>query len=263
MVEEIYMDFAKDFVKQAGIIAKKYFLQDTTQWKKDQTPVTEADLAINTLLIKTVNTLFPGHRVIGEEESTTNESDYCRVCDPIDWTIPYSHGVPVSSVCLSLLYKWESMLWIIYDPFLDRMFWSDGLHAYMNDELIHVNSETDPNKMMIAIECFPRAAYDFTALQAELIKMNIKVVQFASIAYPTALVAAWMFTATIHPANPIWEFAAAKPIVTCAGGKVTDLMGKPQNYLGEIHWHISSNGAVHDFLVDLIAKTVDLTHPRS
>lgn len=91
MVEEIYMDFAKDFVKQAGVIAKKYFLHSTTEWKKDQTPVTEADLAINTLLIKAVNTLFPGHRIIGEEESTTNESDYCWVCDPIDGTIPYSH----------------------------------------------------------------------------------------------------------------------------------------------------------------------------
>ncbi len=255
---EHYVQFAKEFVREAGTIAKKYFNSDTTQWKDDMTPVTKADLEINTLLITKVNELFPWHRVIGEEESTNNESDYCWICDPIDGTILYRVGIPVFSVCISLLHKWKPLLGVIYDPIMDRLFYGDGQSSYLNDEIINVNNEDNLEKCVIAIENFPKDVYDLGELYKQLTALNIKVVQFASIAYPTALIASGQVSATIFPMNQIWEFAPAMPIITGAGGKVTTFTGDNPDFLDPAHCYVASNGKIHDFILDIIKKTVKI-----
>lgn len=255
-----YIDFAKNFVKEAGVIARKYFNNSETQRKSDLTPVTQADTEINSLLIEKVKSLFPDHKVMGEEESMDGSSEWCWVCDPIDGTAPYTMGIPIFSICLALLHNSESVLGIIYDPILDKMFRSDGEKSYMNDQQIHVNQESDVKKCMVAIEnlIMHKGELSFSDLYAALREESIKEVQFLSIAYPTALVGAGKLGATIFPAHHIWEYAAAKPIIECAGGKVTNLKGEKVDFRNPGPGYIASNGVIHDFLLDIIKKTVKL-----
>ncbi|MEI7477293.1 MAG: inositol monophosphatase family protein [bacterium] len=112
-----YLDFAKEFMKQAGVIFKKYSRANkNTQYKEDTTPVTMADLEINDLLIAMVQKYFPDHAVMGEEASDIKEAEYVWVCDPVDGTVPYSRNLSISTICLSLLKNGISMLGVIYDP---------------------------------------------------------------------------------------------------------------------------------------------------
>jgi myo-inositol-1(or 4)-monophosphatase len=81
-----FLDFAISFVKQGGEIMKRNFsLQMKKEWKYDNTPVTETDIAINNLLIEEISKKFPTHNIIGEEKSSLGKiSEYTRICDPVD-----------------------------------------------------------------------------------------------------------------------------------------------------------------------------------
>jgi len=91
-----YLEFAKSLALEAGKIMRTYFLVTDTTWKADQTPVTQADTEINSLVIDRVQKAYPSHSVYGEEESSLRESKFLWVCDPVDGTLPYSLGLPLS-----------------------------------------------------------------------------------------------------------------------------------------------------------------------
>ncbi|MBI3626632.1 hypothetical protein HY224_01135, partial [Candidatus Uhrbacteria bacterium] len=95
-----HKDFALQLAKEAGqIIRTNFVLGMKKEWKKDNTPVTETDLRINQMVIERINSAWPGHGVLAEEGNKLIEggSEFVWVCDPIDGTIPFSYGIPVST----------------------------------------------------------------------------------------------------------------------------------------------------------------------
>lgn len=54
------------------------------------------------------------------------------------------------------------------------------------------------------------------------------------------------------------DIAAVKVIVEEAGGKVTDLFGKEQNYDQDINGAIISNGIIHDEVIEIIKNKVKI-----
>jgi len=256
-----YKQFAKDFAKKAGEIMLEHFgLGMTKEWKSENnTPVTDADLLINSLLIKEIKNRWPEHSVKGEEESNINEqSEYTWVCDPIDGTIPFSHGVPICMFSLALTKNGKSILGVTYDPFGDRLFFaSQNEGAYLNNEKISVSKISNFEGVVAEYEMFKTARFDINKLAEHLcIEKDVKLVKMASIIYPSCLVAAGEFGFTIFPHNTAHDAAAVKIIVEEAGGKVTDLFGNEQRYDQDIQGVIVSNGVLHDELVSLSKQMV-------
>jgi|SRR3989338_7530708 len=256
---EQYRNFALKIAKEAGKIMKEYFVVGMArQEKKDTSPVTEADLKINSLLIKEVVKLFPSHSVLGEEESNVVKgSEYVWVCDPVDGTIPYSLGLPISVFSLALVKNGEVLLGVTYDPFCDRLYSAEkGKGAYLNEKKIHVSNSTTLEKAKIEYEMWNKSKYDLQPLVNELKKYNTFFMQFSSYVNPSVLVAAGEFTATIFPHTTPHDAAAVKIIVEEAGGKVTDIFGNEQRYDQPINGLLVSNGILHDQLVALAKQFV-------
>lgn len=257
---EEYKQFAKDFAKKAGEIMLEHFgLGMAKEWKKDSTPVTEADLKINSLFIEAVKSKFPTHSVRGEEESNMKEgSEYTWVCDPIDGTIPFSHGVPICMFSVALVKDGKSILGVTYDPFGDRLFFASlGEGAYLNDEKISVSDTSDLKAVMADYEMWQGARYDINKLGQYLcMERDVKLTKFACITYPSCLVAVGEFGFTIFPHTTAHDAVALKIIVEEAGGKVTNLFGEEQRYDEEINGVIISNGVLHDELVSLAKQMV-------
>ncbi len=246
-------------MREAWEIFKKYYFSDKqTIFKEDATPLTIADTTINTLFIKKVQEAFPWHSVLWEEESVGWTSEYMWVIDPIDGTIPYSHSLPIASIVVSLLHWWKPILGGVYDPLWDKLYLGDWNATFCNDHNIRVSSESEPSKVLVAIECFPRAPYSMNKIHNVLCDANFKVIQFCSIAYPTSLIATGEVAAAIFPWNWPREFAALKPIIEWAGGKVTDFYWNEQLYNTKdwCKWHLATNWHMHEYFVDLIAKYV-------
>ena len=220
---EEYKNFAIGIAKEAGEIMKKYFAIGMERMEKEDTsPVTKADLEINSLLIKEVSRLFSTHSVLGEEESNlVKDSEYIWVCDPVDGTIPYSLGLPVATFSLALVKNGEVVFGVVYDPFCDRLYTAEkGKGAYLNDKKIHVSDYATLEKARVEYEMWNRSKYDFQPLINELKKYNTMLLHFASYVNPSALVATGEFAATIFPHTTVHDVAAVKIIVEEAGGKV-------------------------------------------
>ena len=254
-----FRKFALELAQQAGgLIRSNFKLGMKKEWKADSSPVTETDLAINKLLIEGVKKHFPAHSVLGEEESAMVEgSEYTWVCDPVDGTIPFSHGVPTCVFSLALAHNGDPVLGVIYDPFMDRLLWAEkGKGAFMNNDPIHVNDAASPDRTVIGMPIWVRSKYKLIELQAELMERGATVMGLQSVVYMALLTATGEFCATSFGGATAHDGAAVKIIVEEAGGKVTDLFGNEQRWDQPIKGYIASNGKVHAELVKAIGQLI-------
>lgn len=252
------LEFAKSLAVEAGTIMRENFMDGSArEWKSDATPVTLTDTAINSIVIERISAKFPDHSVLGEEESHNLGQEYVWVCDPVDGTLPFSHGVPVSTFSLALTHNGESIVGVVYDPFMNRLFYAArGQGAFMNDAPIHVSTNGMQNAV-IDIAGFPSAHPVIDAageFLTDLASLGAHVTSLWSVILPSSLVAAGEYTATIFNLDKPEDGAAIKVIVEEAGGKVTDLFGDEQRADAPVKGFIASNGVVHQQIVDVLAK---------
>lgn len=254
-----YLEFAKQLAQEAGEIMSKYFLATNTEWKADATPLTQADTEINSLVIQRIAAAYPEHSVLGEEESAMQDSSYTWVCDPVDGTMPYSHGLPISTFSLALCEDGVPQVGVVYDPFMKRLFYATvGGGAFCNDDPIRVNRQELKNALIEAA-AFPahpsKMAVDCgNGIYEYLENTEAKVVRMWSTILPTCLVALGSFSATMLNITLPEDAAAIKVIVEEAGGRVTDLYGNDQRYDQPTKGFIASNGVIHDELVKIVKE---------
>ena len=253
-----YKKVAISIAKEAGEIMKRYFaIGMSADWKENNTPVTVADKEINAMVIEKIKASFPSHGIKGEEASNYNiDDEYLWVCDPIDGTIPYSHAIPTSVFSLALVKNGEPILGVVYDPFMDRMFFAQiGKGAFMNDQKIMVKTRKNDARKMVAAEWWVDAPFQLPTLFEDLSRSNFIVSVPVCIVYSAMMVAAGEFVGAIFCGETAHDIAAVKIIVEEAGGKVTDLFNKEQLYNDKIKGAIISNGVMHDKLFDITQKS--------
>lgn len=253
-----YLTFAVDLAKQAGTIIRKNFaLGMKKEWKSDNTPLTATDLAVNRLVVEAVQKTYPEHGILSEEEhEVRGMGEYVWVCDPIDGTIPFSHGIPVSTFSLALVQNGQPVLGAVYDPFLERLYVAEkGRGATMNGNPIHVSSASSLGNSLVGLSMWQPDHNVLLATRGELVLRHATAIQLNSIVYEGMLVAAGEMVGIIFPGTKPWDCAAIKIIVEEAGGKVTDLTGNEQRYDRPINGALASNGAAHDELLKIIAAT--------
>ncbi|MBI4092829.1 MAG: inositol monophosphatase [Candidatus Kerfeldbacteria bacterium] len=252
-----HRDFAIDLAKQAGAIIRKNFtLGMKKEWKQDQSPLTATDLVVNDLVIKSIRERYPDHGIITEEaREIQGTGEHTWVCDPIDGTIPFSHGIPISCFSISLTRSGRPVLAVIYDPFMDRLFIGEGgKGATLNGKKISVSSATSLKNTYLATG-FPRVSVtDASQFIVPLVQHGAGVLTLGVIVYPGALVASGELVATIFSGNKPWDSAALKVIVEGAGGKVTDLFGHEQRYDQDVRGHLATSGLSHEQILEIIRQ---------
>lgn len=259
------LEFAKDIAKQAGGIMLQHFCQSSagTTWKDDQTELTVADTAINALVINEVKKNFPNHGVLGEEDSFDTDAEILWVCDPIDGTFPYSHGIPVSSFNLALTIKGEVVVAVLYDPFLSRLYHaSKGFGSYLNDQKV-VLRDREKGRYGLSVEIWGNNQGSvFSERKAEFeIKMALDTHDYillyhCSVAYTAALVATGELDGVLFSgANP-WDAAAASLIIQEAGGVFTDLFGNEQKYNGKTKGFIAAAPNQYDKIRTIVDPVI-------
>ncbi len=94
----------KKIVEMAGwAVEKQRSLH--VEYKADNSPVTEVDLAVSHEIVSLIRKLYPGCGIITEEEEVENRSPspFTFVLDPIDGTDMYSQGLPSFCIALGIL----------------------------------------------------------------------------------------------------------------------------------------------------------------
>lgn len=261
-----YLLFAEQLADQAGEVMKRYFNAEDigTTTKDNDTPVTVADTKINQLVIDAVREAYPSHGVLGEEGSYAEDREYLWVCDPIDGTFPFSHGIPIFTFSLALVQNGVPLVAVIYDPTMDRMCSAiTGQGAWMNDEELSLLPEYPTTGMRgVEVEVWGNndaALFDDVELSYKIDRSLSEVgfmnLFFCSVAYHGLLCATGKSIGFVFGGKNSWDVAAAALIVSEAGGVVSDCFGARDNLLfdGPVKGLIvARNEAEHKQITDAV-----------
>ncbi len=261
-----YLEFAKDLAGEAGKIMTHYYELDEkgVQIKQDQTPVTQADKEINSLVIERVKNKYPFHGVLGEEESFNLQSRYLWIVDPLDGTGDFTNRTPGFVFSAALVERGELRVGLVFDPIAGRMLFAlKGKGAYENNRKICVSNNL-PDRLKVdswlaggienSIWKNPQSA-----AKANRLLVSNKAVELYDIpvAYAIARVANGDFDAMLSTIKTPWDVAAGCLIAEEAGAKVTDLYGA-----SVARWDKEANGImvappkVHQYLSNHLATAL-------
>lgn len=265
---EQYLNFAKELAADAGKIMRKYFRTDSleTKIKDDLSPVTVADTKINSMVISRVKQMYPGHGVLGEEESFNLNSKQLWIVDPLDGTGNFANGIPVFAFSIALVSEGALKVAVVYDPILDKKLYAKaGGGAYENGQRLDILKKSLPQRLNIS--SWVVGGIDNSVLADP--KINEKVSKLYElegdidphddpVAYALALVGSGGFDAVVSTIKTAWDVAAGSLIAIEAGAKVTDLFGNEVS-----RWDKDANGifaaapVIHDKLMHIIKPALE------
>jgi len=217
-------------MKKAGAILLSYFKRPlSVHHKKDDSIVTDTDLASEAFLKAELGKLLPEAAMYAEESGHTGDSPYCFVIDPLDGTTNFSRNIGYFCVSVCLTYNGEPIVGAIYQPLQDDYFTAiKGGGMYLNGVQFHLNS-IDVAASMVVISLPYQGPYR-TKLVRYAQSMIPKICSFRSLgasALDLANIAAGRIDGLFLADHAWWDVAAGSLLITEAGGLITDFSGKP------------------------------------
>lgn len=252
-----HLDTARDLAQKAGAIMRENFtLNMKKEWKEDATPVTKTDLDINDLVLKEIKHAYPDHSILSEEgDDFSEDHEYVWICDPVDGTHNFSHGIPTATFALALTHNGAPLLGVIYDPFLDRLFAAEkGKGATLNGAPIKVSENPLLRKSLVGMGKLNGVRKLYGVLENASTN-GARGITGLSIHYMAALVACGEFSAAFFGGTSPHDMTAGTIIVQEAGGRASDLFGaSPERYDRDMQGQLLSNGLVHGELLEMMDR---------
>lgn len=246
MAYEKELKIAKEVALKAGEIMLEYFEgNQQLRHKDDGTPLTIADTKINSMVIEELIKHFD-YGIIGEEESTSEYGGgYKWLCDPIDGTLAFAVGSPTATFSLGLVKDGIPILGVVYDPFLNKLYWGIKKHgSFCNGNKLKV-SDSPLKGHYVEVTSSAKQHARNPELIENLVKAGAKPDTIYGAVYKSCLVARGRVIGFLEKSVNPHDMAAVHVIVEEAGGKVTGYDGKPLDYSKPFKGAIASNKVVH------------------
>ena len=212
--------------------------------KPDQTPVTEADRAVEQALRKRIGEERPGHGVVGEEFGADQPGRDRWILDPIDGTKNYLRGVPVWATLIALERDGRVEVGVVSAPALHRRWWAArGDGAFADGRRIRVSRVADLSDAVLSHASI--ASWEEHGLGEQFLALARGCWRTRGFGdfWSHMLVAEGAVDLAVEPEVQLWDLAAPQVIVEEAGGRFTDLGGTPTPAGGSA---VSTNGVLHD-----------------
>ncbi|MFI6238621.1 histidinol-phosphatase [Micromonospora sp. NPDC050795] len=243
---------------QADAIATARFraLDLRVEAKPDLTPVSDADTAVEREIRALLAEHRPGDGLLGEEfgaQPSADPNGRRWIIDPIDGTKNFVRGVPIWATLIALYDGDRPAVGVVSAPALGRRWWaSAGAGAYAGPgpaagERIGVS----------AVRGVADASFCYSSLNGwedsgrldavlDLMRDSWRNRAYGDF-YGYMLLAEGALDVMVEPELSLWDVAALVPIVTEAGGTVTDLAGQPApaGAPGTDSSVVATNGVLH------------------
>ena len=217
--------------------------------KPDNTPVSDADTAVEAMIRERLAVARPGDCVLGEEEGLVGENSRRRwILDPVDGTKNFVRGVPVWGTLIGLEIDGEMAVGVVSAPAMSRRWWAArGTGAFTRD------STGDTRALKVSsVSRLSDAFLSFASLEGW--RTARRLPEFLSLAeqvwrsraygdfWSHMMVAEGVIDLACEPEVSLWDLAALQVIVEEAGGQFTDLRGNRGPGGGTI---LTTNGHLH------------------
>ena len=200
--------------------------------KADKSPVTEADVRAEAIILAALRKLTPEIPIVAEEAVAAGEvpavSAQFWLVDPLDGTKEFISRNGEFTVNIALVRQGVPVMGVVFAPAINRLFaGAQGGGAFLEDATgrrpIHCRVAPPEGLTVVA----SRSHGDAAALDAFLAGRKVASLVNSGSSLKLCLVAAG--EADLYPRlgrTMEWDIAAGHAVLLAAGGRVTDISGK-------------------------------------
>lgn len=230
---DIRREAAREVVAEAAAIALRYWhdLGSLTVTSKGvQDVVSEADVRVEERIRAGLSAAFPTDAFLGEETGADgiDRAEATWVVDPIDGTQPFLLGLPTWGVSVALVTGGEIALGFLACPAAGETYEARlGAGATLNDAPIRVRAATSLEDGLTTLGYSRRTSpQDASAMLLALLESGGMFHRTGSGAVGLAYVAAGRTIGYVEEHINSWDCLAAILLVTEAGGRASDYLGR-------------------------------------
>jgi histidinol-phosphatase len=222
-------------------------LDARVETKPDLTPVTDVDRAVEQALRARIERERPGAAVFGEELGGASAQGGERwIVDPIDGTRNFVRGIPIYATLIALERDGDVIVGVASAPAIGRRWWAhrgEGAYGGIDSRRLRVS----------AVPRIEDAVFSYGSIHDGVVELARRAWHARTLSdfWQHVLVAEGAADAAVdHLASP-WDIAALKVIVEEAGGRCTDLTGRPGIDGGSL---LSTNGLLHEEVLRALGR---------
>ncbi len=222
-------------------------------------PVTTADKLANQMLVEAIGRAFPDDAIVAEESEELGPARAARqssrrvwCIDPIDGTREFLARSGHFMVMVGLAIERRAVLGVLYQPTEQRLYCGGGGDAFVQDprgrRALRVGQQAQPQAATLAMSRTHRSP---TLLRIAASLGVKKTLRAGSVGLKIAKICeqeADLYISTSDQTHE-WDVCGPEAILHAAGGRVTDLQGRPLRY-NDVDTHTrggicASNGPLH------------------
>ncbi len=224
-----FVDLAEKLADAAAPNLRRYFRATTPiETKADASPVTAADREAEAAMRAILEAEAPDHGIVGEEFGVQRgDAEYVWVLDPLDGTKSFITGKPTFGTLIGLARRGVPVLGVMDQPILkERWIGVEGRATTFNGTPIATRpcgaldrawlSATSPGMFQ---------GSDFAAF--ERLRQMVWHTVYGSECLAYGLLAMGFIDLVVEADLKPYDFCALVPVVTGAGGAMTDWRGRP------------------------------------
>ena len=258
-----------ELARRAGEAALAYYGKPLRVEHKEEfdEPVTQADRAVNELIVRALREQFPEDGVLAEESVDTGRRigrERVWMIDPIDGTKGFIAGTGDFCVQIGLAVEGRAALGVLYAPATDVLYWAAPGHGAwvvrptseadrsLRAERLRVTGETDLSRMRLAESRSHRGPRMESVVNALGVRAEVRS---HSVGIKVGLLVERQADLYIHlsPKTKQWDTCAPEAVLAEAGGRMTDVFGGPLLYntpdVLNRNGLVASNGAAHEEVI--------------
>ena len=226
--------------------------------KEDHTVVSDADRSVEEAARRTLSTARPRDAVRGEEMEDTGWGPRQWIIDPIDGTANYVRGVPVWATLIALRVEGEIRVGVVSAPQLNRRWWaSENGGAFTGKSILNPSQMRVSNTAMIEdsfLSYSSVAGWIKSGRGQQFVDLmrDCKRTRAFGDFWSYMMVAEGAVDIATEPELALHDMAALDVIVREAGGRFTNLDGKP-GVAGP--GALATNGHLHELVLERLALT--------
>ena len=247
------LEAAVEAARAAGRIALGYYRgRFDVSLKADATPVTQADREAEEAIVEILSRAFPDYGILGEELGGRGAQDVRWIIDPIDGTKNFVRGIPVWATLIALEERGEVTVGVVHNPVSGELYTARrGAGAFLDGTRLAVSDVGALDRAFLVhagLTILRKAGYWEGFMR--LVEATDRQRGFGDY-WGYGLLAEGRADVYLEADLKPWDLAACKLLVEEAGGRFTDLDGRPTIYSGTA---LATNGRLHDAVLALLRR---------
>lgn len=230
-----------------AIIREEIYRPPIVMVKSDASPVTATDQKVELALRAAIEEAFPEHGIIGEEYDNLNtDADFVWVLDPIDGTMAFIAGLPTFATLIALTWKGSPILGVLDSPITqERWIGVDGIGTTINGETIQTRACKDLGQAFAhtSSPLYYESAPDIAAY--DQLKSAVQFLIFGGGCHAVGRIAHGYIDLSFETAHDIYDYLALVPIISNAGGVISDWQGNPLTLSSGSRFIASGDPEIH------------------